>query len=414
MTFFIVILSSISNTINGFGGVAAFAFVNSTDISAFSVASSSITTASTMDSGINLGTGTTLGNFAGTMIYALNVLNASFSSISATNLSHSGFNTRLFGGMMSFIEMDEKSHVSNISFRNSSFVFESIRQYGGFNGACLSIGRNAIVPGTLILRQILIENVHTKCAGIDCIASSFFWLAFNPRISSAKPDSYVIKEFAVRNSSILCTGERCNCWAAIYVETEMVLTAFKRLSQPMSLNFSDASFENFNVSCHKVKCQVRGTCMAFSLRDGAVSNVSLRNVTSSSNGTASFVSGSIFLVNNNPMKTLLISNLTSENTAVFAHGTFSSAIGGIFVGLHGNVSFENNRISNAHVSCVGNKCQSAGGAFAFISSLGPSNKRSNAVFSAQQNKRFCCGVLRRKMLCSGRGNFCWRSLSRAH
>jgi hypothetical protein len=380
VTFFIVILSSISNIINGFGGVAAFAFVNSTDISAFFVASSSITTASTINP--PLGTATTLGNFAGTMIYAMNVINASFSSISATNLSHSGFNTRLFGGMMSFIEIDEKSHVSNISFRNSSFVFESIRQYGGFNGACLSIGRNANIPGTLKIRQILIENVNIKCAGIDCIASSFFWLAFNPRLSSAKPDSYVMKEIAVRNSSILCTGERCSCWAAIYVETEMVLSAFKRLSQPMSLNFSDASFENFYVSCHGVKCQVKGACMAFSLRDGAIRNVSLRNVTSSSNGTASFVSGSIFLLNNNPMKTLLISNLTSDNTAVHAHGTFSSAIGGIFVGLHGNVSFENNRISNAHVSCVGNKCQSAGGAFAFISSLGPSNKRSNAVFSA--------------------------------
>ncbi len=357
----------------GCGGVIAFASVTGTDISAITVSSSAITVHSTAFGG-------RVGNFFGTMIFAMDARNTSFSSISATNFSHSGLNIRLFGGMMHFFDLDE-THVYNISLRNSSFLLEGILGYSGFNGACINIGREGRFASTSNFRQILIVNVRAICTAPDCFGGSFLWFASANFFITAKHDTYAVKDLVVHNSHILCNGDRCTSSGALLIYCEAVNTPFRQLHQSISVIVSDASFENLTVGCVGNRCQVRGACLVFSIRDGVVSNVRLRNVTVTSNGTASFVAGSIYIMHNNPIKTMLFSNVTSENTAVHANGMFSSAIGGVVAAIFGNVTFENSRILNFHLTCLGSKCQSAGGAFAFCSSLGPSNKRSNSIFS---------------------------------
>lgn len=149
-----------------------------------------------------------------------------------------------------------------------------------------------------------------------------------------------------------------------------------------SLQILDAFFENVHVQCSGDQCASRGACIGLSVRDGTISNIRLQNVTVRSYGLASSAGGAfLFHYHNNPMLTFLISNVTTYGLMVVASGESSTAIGGAVAAIYGNLTIHHSYFSNSYISCSGVKCQSAGGACSFISSLGPSNKRSNHGFS---------------------------------
>jgi hypothetical protein len=369
--FSVVISSANAHAGTGFGGVLLFTSISNSAVSAITLHS--------LNCSIDNGNATLLHQFYAPGIFAYDVKNSSLSSIFATNVAYFGNNGRMNGGLLTIAMLDEVSVVQNISLYNSSFSVEGQRSYVGFSGFAVYFYR----AEHYILRHLTLKNVNAQCVGPDCIAASACWFAYSSAIVKASPESYLVDGLVLQNVTSRCVGERCSGYALIHIRTEMVLYALKRITNNLSLSLSNVLVEDSSSSCKGIQCMTRGGVFTLSVTDGELHNIQVRNVTASAEGNASFAGGSfLFHTHNNAIKTLLVSNITCISTRVIASGPSSSAIGGAVAAIYGNLTFVDGHFFNSNSFCSGHECQSAGGVFSFLSSLGPSNKRADIPFSA--------------------------------
>ncbi len=319
----------------------------------------------------------------GVVIYVCRAVDSAFISISVNDMSHRIVQKRgyAYGGMMNIDSIYGFLILNNISLQNSIFVSgnsEGSSAQNGFIGTGLYVYSRPETYYNLTIHNVLFKNVIVSCSG-QCVIRSMVYVFF---YLSEELGTTLLQGFNFQNISLSCSGLKCESLASIQVQTETFFAPFRQLTNVPSLQISDAFFENVHVQCSGDQCASRGACIGLSVRDGMISNIRVQNVTVRSYGLASSAGGAfLFHYHNNPMLTFLISNVTTYGLMVVASGESSTAIGGAVAAIYGNLTIHHGYFINSYISCSGVKCQSAGGACSFISSLGPSNKRSNHGFS---------------------------------
>jgi hypothetical protein len=361
----------------GSGGIVLFSMLKNTIISNFSV---------------DFCRWQCMGENTGAVMHAEKVHNATILSMHVSNIFYFGVIGRLFGGVFYFLPV-ATIVLTNISIQNSSFVGRSL------NGAFIYVGPDSpsrqTSTGLFALRGVFVKNVTSHAESVlEFYRFAPIWngdgaIAFvtlNIYPMGPNPMTIEMEDLVFQNVSVSCAVDGCTNYGLNYIRTEYHSTPYRAVdNRSQSLYFSNALFDNVQSRCKGFGCSVRGACLASTVRDATLMHIQMKKVTATSDGRGSFSGGTfLFHLHNNPLKLMRIINVTSEDARVFASGAFSTAIGGVIVAIYGNLLLDNVIFLRSHVSCFGSgyRCQSIGGSIAFTSTLVPSNKRENAVFSA--------------------------------
>jgi hypothetical protein len=344
------------------------------------------------------------GSSSGLIFYATQLLNSTLASLSTTDVTVDHANGRLRGGMILIYFMDVASLLTNITLQNALFVIQPKPHTNqtasniGYNGAAVYLGQRSVLECNVRMHGFFMYDVHAMCSGPACAAYALFFMTVDG-LSGPKPGTFLLQNFIIQNVSTACNGVACLNLGVLSLSTELFNSPYRPLTNVPSFQFFDAVFQFVTSLCIGDKCSARSACLTTSVRDGEIRNIRVKNVTVDSIGSASFAGGPfLFHMHNNPLRSFVISNVTSQNTKASASGASSYAIGGVIVAMYGNVTISDSSFMDSNVFCEGTTCQSLGGFTAFTSSLGPSAKRTSALFHALYSN---CAMRGSVVKCSG-------------
>lgn len=322
--------------------------------------------------------------------------NSSVSSVFVTQLTWriiEGFG-RLRGGVVYIFDMDRDSILQSIYVQDSSFIFDLTSKYGDrmFFGWFLYI-RSSESASAVIL-NVSAKNIVASVSGRGVYGANpgsgsrqamltAIYLNF-PFNEPAGP--VVMKELFFKSISQYCIGPLCQGNAIIRTNLDGFQFLYSPPSSIPTFQISDAVFESVANVCEGERCKVRGGCFALSTYSGSLRNVRMVNITLRAIGASANAGGAfLFLIFSNPVKSLLISNVSSSDIRVISEGATSFALGGVIAVLYANLSIDHFRSRNVTISCLGSSCQAVGGAMAFLSAQALSHKRYSHFFAYASN-----------------------------
>ncbi len=281
-------------------------------------------------------------------------------------------NCQVYGGLALIGSMDNMSILTNISFQHSHLEIDGAQQISAaFLGAVLYINSNWGIDFEIFgayARGLAFRNVSVYVTG-ERTDNRFVWFYHG---QTTAPNGIMLQNWVFENILMFCNGTGCrnSGLTVLFLATQASINRAQKNESPARI--SDFVFHNITSACSGVRCAVRGGgFQLYSIYSAVLRNVQLNNVSLRSNGAASFAGGTfLFHLYNDPTGSLLIQNISSEGSTVHVSGVASSAIGGVIVALYGDFTISNSMFRKAFVSCSGEKCQAAGGFFAFTSAYG--------------------------------------------